>query len=91
MADGVSLDQAWRELNNPPGAAQSTVEVLMFSLRNGIGALGHPNTLRRLSELSDAQLHQVAVRVQKFKPQIARAWTAQDVQVLLTARSKVHG
>jgi hypothetical protein len=76
----------------PQRAAASTIEALMFSLRSGTGALGQPDTLRRLGELSDTQIREVAVRVQKFKPQIiAPAWTAEDVRMLLAARSKVHG
>jgi hypothetical protein len=62
----------------------------MFSLRSGIGALGRPDTVRRLSELSDAQMREVAVRVQKFGPHIAPAWTPENVEVLITARSKIN-
>jgi hypothetical protein len=91
MADDVSLDHAWRELNATSRAARSTVEALMYSLRDGVGALARPETVRRLSELSDAQIREVAVRVQKFKPHIAPAWTAEDVRVLLAARSKTRG
>jgi hypothetical protein len=91
MADDVSLDRAWRELNErPQRAAESTVEALMFSLRSGIGALARPDSVRRLSELSDGQMREVAVCVQKFKPYIAAAWTAEDVRVLFVARSRVH-
>jgi hypothetical protein len=91
MADDVSLDHAWRELNATSRAARSTVEALMYSLRDGVGALACGDTVRRLSELSDAQIREVAVRVQKFKPHIAPAWTVEDVEVLFAARSKVHG
>ncbi len=67
-----------------------TVEALVFSLRDGIAALGRPATLLRLSDLSDAQLREVAVRVQKFKPEIAQPWTPENVEVLIVARSWVH-
>jgi hypothetical protein len=90
----VSLERAHAELSAfrlDGRAAYSTVKALMFSLRSGIRALGDPNTMRRLSELSDVQLREVAVRVQKFKPHIAPAWTAQDVSVLLAVRGKIHG
>jgi hypothetical protein len=69
-------------------AAASTVEALMFSLRSGIKALDGPMTLRRLRELSDEQLHQVAVRVQRFQPHIAPAWKTENVEVLVLLRSK---
>jgi hypothetical protein len=92
LNDNVSLERAWEALNQQrrDGAPQATVEALVFSLRDGIPALGRPATLRRLSELSAAQLREVAVRVQKFKPAIAQPWTPEDVEVLIVARSRVH-
>ena len=90
MADDVSLERAWHELNErPQRAARSTVEALMYSLRNGVGALARPDTVHRLAELSDAQLREVAVRVQKFKPHIAPAWKPEEVAVLVAAGSKI--
>ena len=62
----------------------------MFSLRASVQALGRRNTVRRLSELSDAQLRDVAVRLQKFQPHIAPAWTADEIAVLIAVRSKAH-
>src|SRR5262245_13310395 len=94
MAHDVSLERASAEtsaFHRDGRAANSTVKALMYSLRSGIGALGHSETVRRLSELSDVQLREVAIRVQKFKPHIAPAWTAEDVQILLSAWSEVHG
>ena len=89
----MSLERAWSELNQwrRDGAPQMTVEALMFSLGDGVGALGRSATLRRLCELSDAQLREVAVRVQKFKPEIAQPWASKDVAVLIALRSRVHG
>ena len=92
MADDVSLERAWSEINqhHRSNAPQATVEALVFSLRDGIAALGRSATLRRLSELSPAQFREVAVRVQKFKPEIAQPWTANDVEVLIIARRRVN-
>jgi hypothetical protein len=92
LDDSVSIERAWSELNHRrrDGAPQATVEALVFSLRDGIAALGRPATLRGLSELSAAQLREVAVRVQKFKPAIAQPWRPEDVEVLIVARSRVH-
>jgi hypothetical protein len=92
LDNSFSLERAWAELNqwDRDGAPQMTVEALMFSLREGVGALGRSATLRRLSELSDAQLREVAVRVQKFKPKIAQPWKPEEVEVLIVARSRVH-
>ncbi len=92
LKDSVSLDAVWHELNSRrrPDAPQPLVEALMFSLRSGVAALSRPETLRRLATLSDAQLREVAVLVQKFKPEIAQPWTPQDVEVLITVRSWVY-
>jgi hypothetical protein len=92
MADNVSLAGAWYELNRMPGrAAASTVEALMFGLRDGIDALPtNFERLRRLSELSETQLHEVCARLQNFKPAIARPWTADEVAALVAIWAKTH-
>src|SRR5262245_15204677 len=91
LDDRVSLYQAWFEFDKrrSVGAAAFTVEALMFSLRKGIDALNHPNTLRRLSQLSEQQLLEVMTRLQKFQPEIAPAWTPEQVEVLAAVRSKL--
>jgi hypothetical protein len=94
LDDDVSLERAWHELNAERlrgRAAESSVEALMFSLRSGVSALKRPDTLRRLSELSEAQLREVAVRLQKFKPEIAPAWTIEDVKIVVGVRNRLHG
>jgi hypothetical protein len=92
LDDCISLERCWAELNQQrrDRAPQATVEALVFSLRDGIAALGRSAALRRLSELSAAQLREVAVRVQKFKPEIAQPWNPEDVEVLIAARSRLH-
>jgi hypothetical protein len=90
MADDVSLGEI-STAHVQDRAADFTVEALMFSLRSGIGAFARADTVRQLCELSDAQIGQIAVRLQKFKPHVASAWAAQDVEVLLAVRSKVRG
>jgi hypothetical protein len=81
----VSLERAWHELNAARlrgRAAQSTVEALMLSLRwRGIKAFSEPETQRRISELSEEQLHEVGARLQALK--IVRAWTAEDIEQLV--------
>jgi hypothetical protein len=89
----VSLEQAQRKLleRRRDGAAASTVEALMFGLRDGIDALPtKPERLRRLSELSETQLHEVCARLQNFKPAIARPWTADEVAALVAIWAKTH-
>jgi hypothetical protein len=73
------------------GAAPTTMEALMLGLHSrGVQALGEPDTLRRLSELNDTQLREVAVRLQKLRPEIAQPWVSEDVEVLLAAWSRLQ-
>jgi hypothetical protein len=58
----VSLKRVWAELNqrNLSDAPQFTIEALVYELRtHGVAALKHPNSLRRLSDVSTAQLIQL--------------------------------
>jgi hypothetical protein len=68
-------------------AAAMTVEALMYSLRErGTKALGERDTRRRIFELSDEQALEVAGRLQRLRPEIARAWSADEVKQLLRLR-----
>lgn len=72
-------------------AADSTVEALVFGLREGVAALAtHPDRQRRLSELSRRQLSEVCERIQKFMPHIAPAWTPDEVQALVNIWGRIH-
>jgi hypothetical protein len=52
------------------GAAPTSIEALMLSLRSrGSAALAEPNTQRRLSELSPAQVGEVIARLTRLQPQ----------------------
>ena len=89
MDDDVSLDRAWHELN--AGAAASTVEALVFGLRDGLAALPkNPDRLRRLSELNAEQLKAVCRRVQDFNPEIATPWSSDEVAALITKWRELH-
>jgi hypothetical protein len=74
----------------PDRAAASTVEALMFSLRDGIHALTAPATLERLSKLDERQLSEVAERVQNFRQAIASAWTPNEVKALVMIWGESH-
>jgi len=92
LDEDFSLERAWSEINEASGrAASSTVEALVFSLRAGGTALASPHARRRLSELSEAQLHEVSARLQKFQLNIARAWTAIEVEFLVDIWIDLHG
>jgi hypothetical protein len=64
-------------------AAASTVEALMFGLRErGVAALQEIVVQQRLADLGDDQLIEVAGRLQRLKPEIARAWSDDDIATL---------
>jgi len=91
MADDISIDRAWHELEADRTAPKATVEALMFSLRRGINELTQLSTLRRLSTLDEYQLEDVCLRVQAFQQRIAPAWSAADVDLLISAWRKFRG
>ena len=94
MNDDVSLDRAYAEINRAHvrgRAAESTLEALMFGLRErGITALEEPKIRARLAKLSETQLIQVGDRLQRLKPKIARAWSADEVAALVSAWEALH-
>ena len=67
-------------------APDSTLEAVMYPLRGGTKVLSRPDVLQRLSELSDKQLREVLVRLQKFKPEIAPAWKPEELQQLIRTK-----
>jgi hypothetical protein len=70
-------------------ALEVTIEALMHSLRErGTKALKESATRRRLSELNDAQVIEVGDRLQKLKPEIARACLPEEIKLLLQVRAK---
>jgi len=86
----MPLDAHWRELNTVRNrAADFTVEALMFSLRGGPETLACKDTLNRLAQLSEQQLIEVMERLQKFKPEIAPAWSREQLNVLVAVRRKI--
>jgi hypothetical protein len=91
--DSVSFEAIWRELNTIKcRVAASTVEALMLGLgERGVKALSKSAVRRRLSELSEQQIHEVCARLQRLKPEIARAWAPDEVIVLLDAWNICHG
>ena len=91
LADNTTIDRVDAELRADRlrgRAAESTVDALVFSLRSGVAALKRSDVLRRLSELSDAQLRDVAVRLQKFES--GTMWTSTDIKILVAVRGR-HG
>ena len=62
-------DAALRKHHEQHGAPETTVDALMFSLRErGTAALGEPATKRRFLELSKSQVGEVIVRLNRLRP-----------------------
>ncbi len=77
-------DAALRRQRELHGAAVTTVEALMCFLRVlGKAALRDPETQRRLAELNERQVIEVAVRLQKLKSEIAPLWDAKEIEQLI--------
>lgn len=95
LNNNVSLETACAEMHQhhfAGRAAASTVEALMYSLReHGTAALDEPPTKRRIRQLSEQQLHEVAQRLERLKPKIAKPWTADEVVRLVEAWTACHG
>jgi len=70
--------------------AASTVEALVYGLREGIEKISEGERMRRLSELSDVQILEVCERLQSFNPDIAPPWTVQQVKSLVGIWRRVH-
>jgi hypothetical protein len=65
-------------------AASSTIDALVFGLRErGVSALEETAVQRRLSAVNRAQLMHVAGCLQKLQSDIARVWSADEVEALM--------
>jgi hypothetical protein len=83
MSADILIERTYAELNRREGTAASTVEALMFGLRErGTPALTEPDTRRRLSSLDAQQLRAVCTRLRNLKSEIAGAWTPEEVEAL---------
>lgn len=93
LQSDVSLERAYWETSTLKGrAALSTVEALMLRLgERGTKALSEAAVTRRLSELSERQLHEVCGRLQRLKPKIARAWSPDEIATLVDKWNGCHG
>ena len=94
LADDVTLERAWAEIHRAHfrgRAAESTVEALMFALRErGIAAVQEPYVRFRLAQLSEAQLIEVGDRLQRLEPHIAQAWSPDEIAELISAWKARH-
>lgn len=69
-----NVERTWRWLQpERDEAAQSTIEALMFELREyGVDQLKKSNTQRRLADLSAWQVREVIARLTKLRPRYPR-------------------
>jgi hypothetical protein len=86
--EDVSLKRAPHEIMRARPAPEALVEALMHSLRRGIDKLAQSDTQRRLSAVAEDQLEAVCLRVQTFQSKIAEPWSADDVDLLISAWRK---
>jgi hypothetical protein len=71
LANDISLDRAWRELNerDDQPAPQATVDARVYELRtNGLAALKNPSCRRRLADLSNGQLQELMAALIRARP-----------------------
>jgi hypothetical protein len=91
LEDRISLEGAYSQINSRKGrAANSTVDALVFSLRSGVKEIEDKDVRRRLSELSDQQLHEVGDLLQRLRSEIARAWSADEIEALMLLRETLR-
>jgi hypothetical protein len=90
LEPGVSLERAWHELKAAHfrgRAAQSTVEALMYSLRERrMAALTERDSQRRINELSETQVREVGARLRALKT----PWSADEIERLLETWIAYH-
>ena len=83
--------QAHHEHHPHHGVALSTIEALMFGLRErDTKALAEPKVRGRISQLSKEQIAEVAARLRQLEPHIAQAWTADETQQLIAKWGELH-
>jgi hypothetical protein len=87
--DDISYERAYYEILRDRSAPEATTDALVYSLRRGINELTSPDAKRRLSELSEDQLRAVCERLRNFKPEIASAWTPEEVEALTVIWSEL--
>jgi hypothetical protein len=87
--DDISYERAYYETLRDRSAPEAPIDALVYSLRRGINDLTSPDAKRRLSELSEDQLRAVCERLRNFKPEIAPAWTPEEVEALTVIWSEL--
>jgi hypothetical protein len=87
--DDISYERAYYETLRDRSTPEATIHALVYSLRRGINELTSPDAKRRLSELSEDQLRAVCERLRNCKPELAPAWTPEEVEALAVVWSEL--
>jgi hypothetical protein len=69
LMDGVSLDRAWHELNDPRNrpTPQTVIEAILCCVRErGVAALQEPKNQERLSRCDAAAQQQINERIERL-------------------------
>jgi hypothetical protein len=95
LDETISFDRAMsiiadRQLRGNP-AAQSTIDALMYSLRQGCTALARDDVRERLTRVAEEQLREICTLLQKRNPNIAKPWSVGEIEKLVMTWTTCHG
>ena len=71
--------------------AQSTIDAVMYSLRNGVAALSRADVRGRLAVIDEKQVREMIVLLQTRDGRIAAQWSDGEIEQLVTAWATCHG
>jgi len=73
-------------------AASSTVDALMYSLRQGAVALGRDDVQKRLALLDEEQMRTACTQLLNRNPNVAsRSWKPEEIEYFVLAWAGCHG
>lgn len=73
------------------GAAQSTIDALLYSLRLGVEVLTRDDVQHRLAVVHEYQLREMIALLQKRNGKIAPPWQDSEIEKLIQAWTLCHG
>ena len=91
--DTMSAGALWEALNDPRrygGAAQSTIDALMYSLRSGTPALKRQDVRQRIAAVDERQMRNICKQLQNRNPKVAKSWTAEEVEAFVIVWAMCH-
>jgi hypothetical protein len=92
LSSAVSLEGTYAKYLRDRPASDYLVEALAYQLRDGVDALKEPSALRRISEIDEAQMRDIADRLTKWRWRKFKSFeTAPRVKRLPVADEKGAG